>query len=61
VHDNKADAVPCNAYDYRKNLSGREMPNFLVKIFSFFNGSAMRFLPDLGALVGYCQRLRILL
>jgi len=33
--------------DYRKKLSGREMPNFLVKIFSIFDGSVKRFLPDL--------------
>lgn len=34
--------------DYRNKLSGREMPDFLVKIFSFFDGSVKRFLPDLG-------------
>ena len=33
--------------DYRKKVSVREMPNLLAKIFSLFDGSLKRFLPDL--------------
>jgi dihydroflavonol-4-reductase len=33
--------------DYRKKISVKDMPNFLLKIYSLFDGSVKRFLPDL--------------
>ena len=33
--------------DYRKKISVMDMPNFLLKIYSLFDGSVKRFLPDL--------------
>ena len=36
-----------NFPEYRKKIAVRNMPNFLVKIYSFFDGSVKRFLPDL--------------
>jgi len=36
-----------NFPDYRKKISVADMPNFLLKIFSFFDGSVTQFLPDI--------------
>ena len=36
-----------NFPDYRKKISVTDMPNFLLKFFSFFDGSVTQFLPDL--------------
>ncbi|MGD8647316.1 MAG: aldehyde reductase [Desulfobacterales bacterium] len=36
-----------NFPDYRKRITVRDMPNFLARIYSFFDGSVKRFLPDL--------------
>lgn len=36
-----------NFPDYRKKISVRDMPNFLLKIVSFFDGSVTQFLPDI--------------
>jgi dihydroflavonol-4-reductase len=36
-----------NFPDYRKRISIRDMPNFVARIYSFFDGSVRRFLPDL--------------
>ena len=33
--------------EYRKSIATRDMPNFLVKIYSFFDGSVKRLLPKL--------------
>jgi nucleoside-diphosphate-sugar epimerase len=33
--------------DYRKRLSTRDMPNFLLKVVSFLDGSVTQFLPDI--------------
>ena len=33
--------------DYRKRLSTRDMPNFLLKVLSLFDGSIPQFLPDI--------------
>ncbi len=33
--------------DYHKKISVMDMPNFLLKIYSLFDGSVKRFLPDL--------------
>jgi nucleoside-diphosphate-sugar epimerase len=32
---------------YRKRLSTKDMPNFLLKVLSFFDGSVPHFLPDI--------------
>ena len=36
-----------NFPEYRKKISVRDMPNFLLKIISIFDGSVARFVPDL--------------
>ncbi len=33
--------------DYRKKMSTKDMPNFLLKVLSFFDGSVTQFLPDI--------------
>lgn len=36
-----------NFPDYRKKISVRDMPNFLLKIVSYLDGSVTQFLPDI--------------